>query len=87
LTLETEQKLISYERIYRWVYEDGQQNGVLHKHLMRAYKLYHKCYGVYNRRGCIPERRMLDERPTVVEERHAWGIGRETPPMATVVMS
>jgi IS30 family transposase len=69
LALETGEKRISHESIYRWVYEDWQLGGELHKHLVRAYKPYRKRYGVYDRRGRIPGRRMIDERPAIVEER------------------
>ena len=73
IALETGSKLISHESIYRWVYEDWRNGGTLHKHLVRAYKPYRKRYGVYDRRGRIPGRRMLYERPAVVEERSRLG--------------
>jgi IS30 family transposase len=73
ITLETGEKHISHESIYRWVYEDWQRGGELHKHLVRAYKPYRKRYGVYDRRGRIPGRRMIDERPAIVEERSRLG--------------
>lgn len=73
LVLETEEKLISHESIYRWVYEDWRNGGALHKHLVRAYKPYRKRYGVYDRRGRIPGRKMIDERPDVVEQRSRLG--------------
>lgn len=73
LALELGEKLISHESIYRWVYEDWQSGGKLHTHLVRAYKPYRKRYGVYDRRGRIPWRKMIDERPSVVEERSRLG--------------
>ncbi len=73
IALETGEKHISHESIYRWVYEDWQRGGGLHKHLVRAYKPYRKRYGVYDRRGRIPGRRMIDERPAIVEERSRLG--------------
>lgn len=73
LMLETGQRQISHETIYRWVYKDWQQEGSLHKYLLRAYKPYRKRYGVYDRRGVIPGRRMIDERPSIVEQRSRLG--------------
>jgi IS30 family transposase len=73
LALETGEKHISHESIYRWVYEDWQNGGGLHKHLVRAYKSYRKRYGAYDRRGRISGRRMIDERPAIVEERSRLG--------------
>jgi IS30 family transposase len=73
LALETGEKHISHESIYRWVYEDWQSGGELHKHLVRAYKPYRKRYGVYDRRGRISGRRMINERPAIVEERSRLG--------------
>lgn len=73
LVLETDEKHISHESIYRWIYEDWQSGGVLHKYLVRAYKPYRKRYGAYDRRGRIAGRRMIDERPCVVEERSRLG--------------
>lgn len=73
IALETGDKLISHESIYRWVYEDWECGGSLHKYLVRAYKSYRKRYGVYDRRGRIPERKMINERPAIVEERSRLG--------------
>lgn len=73
LALEMGERLISHESIYCWVYDDWLDGGLLHKNLVRAYKPYRKRYGVYDRRGRIPGRRMIDERPAVVEERSRLG--------------
>lgn len=73
LTMETGQAQVSHESIYRWVYQDWLQGGRLHKHLVRAYKPYRKRYGVYDRRGVIPGRRMINERPTIVAQRTRLG--------------
>jgi IS30 family transposase len=66
------QPCVSHERIYQHVYRDQQQGGPLFRHL-RCQKKRRKRYGVNSRRGHIPERRSIDERPTVVATRRRVG--------------
>lgn len=56
---------VSHERIYQYIYADQSQGGTLHEHL-RCRKLRRKRYGKYDRRGQIPNRMSIDERPPVV---------------------
>ena len=58
----------SHERIYQHVYADKRRGGDLHRHL-RCQKKRRKRYGKYDRRGQLPNRRSIDERPAVVAER------------------
>jgi transposase, IS30 family len=62
----------SPERIYQYIYADKQQGGDLHTHL-RCQKLRRKRYGKYDRRGQIPNRKSLDERPAVVANKARLG--------------
>jgi len=62
----------SPERIYQYVYADKQQGGDLHTHL-RCQKLRRKRYGKYDRRGQIPNRKSIDERPAVVANKARLG--------------
>lgn len=55
----------SHERIYQHIYADKHQGGDLHKHL-RCQKKRRKRYGTYDRRGQIPNRKSIDQRPPVV---------------------
>jgi IS30 family transposase len=55
----------SHERIYQYIYADKQQGGDLHTHL-RCQKKRRKRYGKYDRRGQIPNRKSISERPAVV---------------------
>lgn len=63
---------VSHEWIYRHVYRDKQQGGDLHKHL-RCRKKYRKLYGHRDRRGRIPNRVGLDQRPAIVDRKSRIG--------------
>jgi len=68
-----EQELqISHEWIYQYVYKDKREGGSLWKHL-RCRKKHRKRYGSYEKRGQIPNRKWIDDRPQVVEERSRLG--------------
>jgi hypothetical protein len=45
-----------------------KENGNLWTHLWRAHKKCKKRYGKADRRGSIPNRVMIDQRPSVVDE-------------------
>ncbi len=63
---------ISHESIYQYVYADKRAGGMLWKHLRRP-KKYRKRAGGRDRRGKIPNRRSIDSRPTIVDERSRIG--------------
>ena len=63
---------ISHEWIYQYVYADYQAGGELYKHL-RSQKKRRKRLRGRDRRGVLPDRRMIDERPEIVEERSRLG--------------
>ena len=68
-----EQELqISHEWIYQYIYRDKRDGGSLCKHL-RCRKKRKKRYGSYEKRGQIPNRTSIDERPQVVEDRSRLG--------------
>jgi IS30 family transposase len=64
--------LVSHEWIYQHIYQDKHAGGGLWKHL-RCQKKRRKRYGSYEKRGQIPERVWIDERPLVVEQRDRLG--------------
>lgn len=73
LWLAQEERLsISHEWIYQYVLEDKRRGGDLHRHL-RGQKPYKKRYGTYDRRGQLPNRTSIDERPAIVERRQRLG--------------
>ena len=63
---------VSHERIYQYVYADKRVGGTLWKHLRRP-KRYRKRAGGRDRRGKIANRRSIDERPAIVDERSRIG--------------
>ena len=71
-TLKDNQIFISHERIYQYVYADKRVGGTLWKHL-RHPKKYRKRAGGRDRRGKIANRRSIDERPAIVDERSRIG--------------
>ena len=64
---------ISHETIYRHIWRDLQAGGTLHRHLRGARKQCRKRYGGYDSRGRLAGKRMIDERPKVVERRCGTG--------------
>ena len=73
LYLDEEQLLpVSHEWIYQHIYQDKRMGGRLWKHL-RCQKKRRKRYGSYEKRGQIPERIWIDERPAEVEKRQRLG--------------
>ena len=63
---------ISTETVYQRVYADKQRGGLLWKHL-RCQKQRRKRYGKANRRGIIPNRLSIEQRPAIVEARSRIG--------------
>jgi len=63
---------ISHETIYQRVYADKRTGGLLWKQL-RCKKLRRKRYGKTDRRGIIPNRQSIEQRPAIVEERSRIG--------------
>lgn len=63
---------ISHEWIYQHILADQQANGDLYTHL-RQYGKRRKRYGKYDRRGKLPNRVSIEERPQIVEQRERLG--------------
>jgi transposase, IS30 family len=64
---------ISHERIYQHILEDKKNGGNLYKHLRTKSKRYKKRYGSTDRRGAIKNRKSIDERPKIVDEKSRIG--------------
>ena len=72
--LERDQKLsLHHETIYQLIYADKAAGGDLYQHLRITSRPYRKRYGSYDRRGKIPNRRGIKERPAIVEKRSRIG--------------
>jgi IS30 family transposase len=63
---------ISTETVYQRVYADKRRGGLLWKHL-RCQKKRKKRYGKTERRGQIPHRLFIEDRPDIVEQRKRIG--------------
>jgi len=66
------QQTVSPERIYLYIYADKRRGGSLHCHL-RSQKKQRKRYGGYIRRGQIPNRTSIEQRPPIVASKRRYG--------------
>jgi len=66
------QPTVSHECIYLYVYADKRRGGTLHRHL-RSQKKQRKRYGGYIRRGQIPNRTSIEQRPQIVASKRRFG--------------
>jgi transposase, IS30 family len=64
---------ISHETIYRHVKRDRRRGGLLHQHLRFWKKKWRKLYRSRDSRGRLPGKRMIDQRPAVIETRKQIG--------------
>ena len=69
----TGQLTISHETIYRHVWRDKGDGGLLYTHLRGARKRRRKRYGSRDSRGRLAGKRMISERPAEVETRQRVG--------------
>lgn len=65
--------MVSYERLYQWIWKDKRQKGDLYKYLRRRGRKYKKRGSEYNNRGILQNRKTIDQRPAIVEERRRFG--------------
>jgi IS30 family transposase len=71
--LKRQRKLtVSPERIYQHIYADQRRGGTLYRHL-RSQKKQRRRYRGYIRRGQIPNRVSIDERPKIVASKRRFG--------------
>jgi len=63
---------VSHEWIYQHILQDKAQGGDLYRHL-RCQKARKKRYGSYDRRGQLPNRVSIEQRPAIVERRTRLG--------------
>ena len=59
---------ISHEWIYQYILRDKKQDGDLYTHL-RCQKKRKKRYGSKERRGCLKNRKFIDDRPEIVDQK------------------
>jgi len=63
---------ISHEWIYQYVYADKHSGSDLYR-CLRCQKVRRKRYGIYSRRGTIPNQVSIDERPAIVDSKRRFG--------------
>jgi IS30 family transposase len=63
---------ISHEWIYQYIYADQRSGGDLYRFL-RCQKVRRKRYGIYSRRGTIPNQVSIDDRPAIVDSKRRFG--------------
>lgn len=63
---------ISHETIYQYILADKQASGTLYRHL-RCQKQRKKRYGIYSRRGQIPNQISIEQRPAIVDKGTRFG--------------
>ena len=63
------QAVMSHETIYRWIWTDKRCGGTLWRHLRGARKRRRKRYGRYDSRGRLAGKKLIEQRPAVVEQR------------------
>jgi len=66
-------RAMSHETIYLHIWADRAHGGTLWRHLRGARKLKRKRYGRYDSRGRLAGKRMITERPAIVERRARLG--------------
>lgn len=69
----TGQLSISHETIYRHIWRDKKEGGLLSTHLRGARKRRRKRYGAYDSRGRLAGKRSIEQRPAEVEAREQLG--------------
>ena len=66
-------EMVSHERMYQYVWEDKRNGGVLYTHLRNSNKGYKKRYGTKDKRGMIPNRISIEQRPAIVNNKERIG--------------
>ena len=66
--------MVSHESIYKFVYQDKYNGGLLYKNLRVASKKYRKRYGAGNgKRGIIKDKTSIDQRPEYINNKQRVG--------------
>jgi len=63
------QRRMSHETIYQYIWRDKAHGGRLWRHLRQASKRRRKRYNAYDSRGRLAGKRLISERPKIVESR------------------
>src|SRR5450432_530899 len=66
-------EIMSHETIYQWIIKDRQAGGDLWRNLRHGQKKKRKRYGHYDSRGRLADKKMISERPAIIEDRSRLG--------------
>ena len=66
-------KMVSHETLYQWIWCDKKHKGTLYKNLRQRGRRHTKRGNSRKRRGVIPNRVDISERPAIVAERNRFG--------------
>ena len=66
-------KMVSVERIYQYIWTDKRTGSTLYKHLRTKGKKYVKRGAKNGKRGIIPNRIDIDQRPEIVQKKERFG--------------
>ena len=66
-------EMVSHETLYQWIWADKKAGGTLHTHLRHRGRRHHKRGLSRKRRGIIPNRVDISERPKIVDRRSRFG--------------
>ncbi len=66
-------EMVSHERIYQHIWKDKRSGGKLYKHLRTKGRRYRKRGCLKDKRGMIPGRTDISERPAIVERKERIG--------------
>jgi IS30 family transposase len=64
---------VSHETIYRYIWSEKKEGGLLYKYLRCSLKQRRKRYGAYDSRGRITTKKHISERPAHIEKREDIG--------------
>lgn len=65
--------MVSHETIYEFIWADKEMGGSLYKHLRTGHKKYRKRYGKNEKRGHIPDKVSIEQRPAQANNRERFG--------------
>lgn len=73
MVLDGIEPVVSHETIYQYLMKDKKEGGELYKYLRHKNKVYKKRYGSSDKRGEIANKRSIEERPAIVEDKSRSG--------------
>jgi IS30 family transposase len=74
LALKAAARPVSHETVYRWIWEQKRQGQDWHRYLRQSHRKHRRrSRGTLDKRGKIPDRVFIDQRPAGVESKRRFG--------------